>query len=286
MADDAPRFLRSDAMPAPAGHWLQAMHPVWPPAIIATGFAVLAAGGVALAIVVGAPWWAYLLAVLWGGIMALIAMAYWSVFQAARKPSNWLLRADDSGLFIKIRSYRNHAIRSDEPDVLVLPRRSVTWLRRQLRTVNRRDSDNNWSRQRTHILDIKLADDAWLDAIGAQLKVERGLWAEGGRSRSRHGHYPVSVGDGVVQVAWRDLADSARPKLPRALAELARWYRIEADSTTAEHPAGVASSKEQEDQIVALLQAGETIQAVKLTRELYGLGLKDAKDFVDQLRGR
>ena len=280
-----PRFLRSDQMPAPAGTWLQATNTVWPSAIAGLVCIALGLGAVGLAIVNQAPWWGYLLATLWGGFMALIGWLFWGVFQAGLKPTNWLLRADDSGLFLKIRSFRNHAIAGAEPDVLFLPRPAIAWLRPRKHAARHRASDGNVVHDTQRHLEIKLADDAWLDGIAAQLKVERGLWAGGKGNRGRHVHYPVQVEDGSLHVAWRSGTDLVRPGLPTLLAALARWYPVEAEVASRDRPVGAASTPEQEAQIMRLIEAGETIQAIKLTRELYGLGLKDAKDFVDQLRG-
>jgi ribosomal protein L7/L12 len=41
-------------------------------------------------------------------------------------------------------------------------------------------------------------------------------------------------------------------------------------------------NEEQLKQIEEMLFAGKAIQAIKLVREITGMGLKDAKDFVDQ----
>ncbi|MFG0250960.1 MAG: ribosomal protein L7/L12 [Phycisphaeraceae bacterium JB051] len=41
-------------------------------------------------------------------------------------------------------------------------------------------------------------------------------------------------------------------------------------------------NEEQLKQVEELLFAGQTIQAIKLVREITGMGLKEAKEFVDQ----
>ena len=42
--------------------------------------------------------------------------------------------------------------------------------------------------------------------------------------------------------------------------------------------------QQQFDDVVALKRAGNVIEAIKRYRELTGLGLKEAKDFVDRIR--
>lgn len=278
MDDTTPRFMRHDDVPPPSGFWLQCSHPAWPAGVAAVVLTLLALGGLALPWIDGAPGWAYAFPLLWSLVMCLIARLSWGTYRAALQPTNWALRADNRGLFLKIRSYLNHAIETDEPDVLFVPRAAVAWLRDNRQTVERHDSDGT-TRQRQQYLDIKLVDGTDLKPIKAQLNTERGLWKRARFGRSRHGHYPVSVArGGRLRVAWRADCSSLRPRLDKALALLARWYPIEA--------ARDAGLIERETQILELAQAGKVIDAVKLSRIHYGLSTTEAKAFVNELRGR
>ena len=49
-----------------------------------------------------------------------------------------------------------------------------------------------------------------------------------------------------------------------------------------DEPASAAA--DEDPRVIELVQAGQEIQAIKLYRELTGLGLKEAKDAVDKLK--
>lgn len=83
-------------------------------------------------------------------------------------------------------------------------------------------------------------------------------WALRGRGRSTG---PVSP----------PLATAAHDPLP---------FPVRGVHTTSVHVLGEEGSRE----VDALLAAGQAIDAIKRVRELTGLGLKEAKDFVDALR--
>lgn len=287
MDDDAPRFMRHDAVPPPVGFWLQASYPPLPAALVAGGLTLAAAVGLAVPVATDAPWWGYLVAGLWSAVMGLIARVMWSTFRAALQPTNWVLRVDDRGLFLKFRSYLNYAFDSDEPDVLFVPRAAVAWLRANRQNVSRTDSDGAVSKVRQHYLDIALADGTDLEPIKAQLRTERSLWKRDRFGRSRHGHYPVSVArGGRLRVAWRAEGTNVRPPLAKALRLLSRWYPLHDAVDGAGGPTAELDRDAQEGRILELAEAGQKIQAIKLTREVYGLSLSDAKAFVEELHGR
>ncbi|MGC4175271.1 hypothetical protein [Demequina sp.] len=53
----------------------------------------------------------------------------------------------------------------------------------------------------------------------------------------------------------------------------------------ANQPEPLAPASGSEDEVRALVAKGELIDAIKLYRELHGVGLKEAKDAVDAMRG-
>jgi ribosomal protein L7/L12 len=72
-------------------------------------------------------------------------------------------------------------------------------------------------------------------------------------------------------------------KTPREL-ELEQRVRALESKSHKGHSGGAGSWQDDQD-VRALALAGEQIKAIKLVRERYGMGLKEAKDCVDTIRG-
>ena len=120
-----------------------------------------------------------------------------------------------------------------------------------------------------------LLTDDLVEGLGAVAAVERGLAGHRPESRLRH-------------VTDRNLLDHGRriAELERKVSELyerlgqAEPASLAGDSGLSE-PASVVASED--PRVVELIQGGKEIQAIKLYRELTGVGLAEAKDAVDRL---
>jgi hypothetical protein len=217
------------------------------------------------------------------GLLALlflfIARLQLGVCRASLGPGNWQLRASADGLYVKYRSYLNHELPANEPSVLFLAKREIAWVAEHrvsawLPTAKGRD------RQR-HVtcalaIGLRQADTA---AIAEALAAERRLWAETGkRGRRRFGDYPVRLQGEELHVRLREPG--------RALKRLGQRHLLR---KAIEHDRGAISRAPraaQESMLLELAESGRRFDAVTLARELYGYGLKDAKQFVEQLAGR
>ena len=71
----------------------------------------------------------------------------------------------------------------------------------------------------------------------------------------------------VTRMGWRDLFGKR--------AETTEDLVAQASASRAQLPPG--------DEIARLVAEGEKIEAIKLYRELYGVGLKEAKDVIDSM---
>jgi hypothetical protein len=133
-------------------------------------------------------------------------------------------------------------------------------------------------------LEIKLRDPG-LDELKERIAHERKR-----RIPSRFGskgvfrHYPVRVrGDDVIQIDWRDTQTATAPGLKAAAAILARRFPARGQTERERPDADALDRHGQEAEILNLVEAGRTIQAVKLTKRLYGFSTTDAKIFIDDL---
>ncbi|MDP6566594.1 MAG: hypothetical protein QF578_17335 [Alphaproteobacteria bacterium] len=219
------------------------------------------------------------------GVFGLLVSALsWRSVRGTLADSNWLLRMAPEGLYLRYRSYLNRDF-PGQPVAVFLPKREIKWLR-QMREVGRRigeSGEETWT-VRLDRLEIKLRQED-LSALNEQLKAERQRYAAGrfiGKGKSNH--YPVrALPEGIIQIEWKGMQSATKPKIGRALELLGRAYPTEAAGQREQPPIKDLDREAQEAEVLALTEAGETIQAVKLARQLYGFSLTEAKAFVDGL---
>src|SRR5215207_1312548 len=133
--------------------------------------ALVVAGSVALVAVGrmrGAPLAYYVAAV------ALVLLATLRELVLARfRPTNWLVRLGDDGLYVKFRSYLNHHMSGQDPTVVLVPFREIRAARlvRETRDVPNLDRRGGTTRQRRVQVEIDLRQDA--PEIAEALAAER-----------------------------------------------------------------------------------------------------------------
>jgi hypothetical protein len=280
-------LMREDEVPSRAGD-LIAREAAWPRAIatlgcLAVGLALVGAsvagawrGAVAVPVMFG-----------FGGLcMVLIGLAFRGTWKAARRPTNWRLRATEDGLFIKLRSFLNHELPPEDRIVAFVPKRRVAWLRqhRQKLTTADHDGDNRMTVKRGS-LEVSL--DASIEAIETAIAEERQRWITTRMGRKRHGHYPVSVQPGrVLRLDWHGPDSVMRPKLEATLETLIarHGYRSAPAALTERDVTGTRAGVDHEAQLLEHAQRGETMQAIALARRIYGYDLTEAKRFVESLK--
>ncbi len=222
-----------------------------------------------------------------GGLCVfLMGLAFKGAWQAAKRPSNWRLRATPDGLYVKVRSFLSHRLPAEDRIVVFIPRRGVGWLRRHDQRMVRgaRDGDNATTISRG-CLEIQV--DGSLDELDRAIAEERQRWIPTRMGRKRYGHYAVSVQPGgIVRVDWHGPHGSLRPKLDAALALLmGRFgYRKARPATTARGSVTERPGPEHEEQMREHALRGETIEAIQMARTLYGCDLGEAKRFVEELK--
>jgi hypothetical protein len=210
-------------------------------------------------------------------IMFMIAFAS---FQAAGRPTNWLLRVTAQGLFIHYRSYLNSHLSADRPTVLFLPHREIAWMRASQRTERRKLPNDTATTQRRRYLEIGLRKDD-VSELEEQFADERAVMTA---ARSRFNHYPVLLVGRVIRVEWRSPRTAVAPGLRRTLDLLGPNYPAAPDV------AEVLASDEtltdvaaQEARIRDYLAQGDTITATKLARHYFDYDLTAAKAYVERM---
>ncbi len=277
---DKLRLMTSDKVPPPRGFWLQCQV-AWIDTAISFGVLLVVTVGLALQpFLYAMPGWFFVGCVAGAVAAGIYAGRFRRRLRDARLASNWTLRADDRGLFVKFRSHRAHDLGGDAPDVVFVPRGIVAGLRHG-NTERRSFAPDQTERYTARsYLEVLFVDGVDLEPLRRQLEVEDELLASSRHRRDPARHYPMTLSPGgTLRLGWYGGVAHVTPPLGKALALLARWYPV-ADAVVADGRA------EQEARILALAEGGRVVPAVRLARKLYGLSVKDAKAFVDELRGR
>jgi hypothetical protein len=221
------------------------------------------------------------------GAMLLLVWFARGAIRARFLPSNWLAIVDRDGVYLKYRSYLNHHFPDAEPSVVFVPFRELRSARlvRSTQTTPAIKGQNATTRRRTLVRLALRQDEPTLAEALANERSLRGPRVERwyGASTGRFRHHPVRMSTPAeLEIEW-----AVRPPATEFLAMLATHIEVESidervDFTTLKQ----RDPQEQEARLIELVESGQAIVAIKLARSLYGLGLSEAKAFVDGLSGK
>jgi hypothetical protein len=211
---------------------------------------------------------------------------------ARLRPSNWLVRMGDDGLHLQLRSYLNHRFPPNALTVVYLPYREIRSARevRERLEIPETESEPPHTRrvttQRRRLVELELTVDT--EPLARALDEEAARLGPEARRRgivgSRYKHFPVRLASPErLQIEW-----GVVPGAPAFLAALGRHIEVSpaAEGRRDFVHLGAASREEQDRRILELAEAGHTIAAIRLARELRGCDLEQARAFVDGLRAR
>lgn len=217
------------------------------------------------------------------GALLLGTLVMHKFISARFLPSNWLLRMNDEGLFIQFRSYLNCHFPATDYTVVFIHYHEIRsiWLVNEHSEIPYRDLDRPLAEESTewHRRFIEF------DLLGDTSLLANALAAEHAKrpaNATLYKDYPVRLSSpGRVQVAWK-VAPGSQVFLDAMRKHTMVTNAVEKyqDFTNLKG----LSRKEQEDRLLELLDAGQTIDAVYIARKLYGYNLPEARDFVEGLR--
>ena len=249
----------------------------------AFAFALLFAGCVALA-VVGVRRHTFLLE------LAAVFLAGGEYlgrrFLTARfRPSNWLVRANDNGLYVKFRSYLNYHFPAENLTVAFIPYREIAAARsiREQRSVL--DFNGGRSVQTRRLVELELSGDA--TALRGAIAEENARPAPNekrwyGKSSVRFEHEPVAFTEPAsLKLLWECV-----PAADRFLEMLGKHVSIRESIGTVLTYEDVASLSRpaQEQRLAELARSGQALAAIMIARRLYAFDLAQAREFVESLR--
>jgi Ribosomal protein L7/L12 C-terminal domain len=112
-----------------------------------------------------------------------------------------------------------------------------------------------------------------------------------GTSSSKIGKSHVHTNsDNQLKIIWKGFNSSIniKPRLDKLLEEISQYVSVgDAVDHLPKKNKSITdnqSTSNEENQILELIQTGDKMTAIKLAREVYGFGLKEAKEFVEQLQ--
>lgn len=255
--------------------------------VLANALALVLFGGTPVALAFGAwsrglalPGWAWLVAAPVGLVaLAIWGLVVWTVAAHARaslRPTSWALKVTRDGLYAQLRHFANHHL-STPARVVFVPWSEVEHVRRVDVVRDEVSPDDTWRRR---YLDVHLRDVDTRElaaAIAAEVAEQPPSTKRLGiTSSGRVRGCPVGLRDGrVLRLPWPGR------RVARAMDPFTYWN--EPDRTTVE--LGRRPPVDVDDQVLELVLAGETLEAIRVLRHEREMGLAEAKQLVDELAG-
>lgn len=211
------------------------------------------------------------------GLFGLLPLAQ---FRAALKPTNWLVRASQSGVLIKYRSYLNRKLPATDTQVVGLDYAEIAWARKVIeRRVTADSSQGGNSVQATTLMFIELCVKGETAELAGKLSEEN---AREAGATSHWGDFPVQLMDGgIVRINWRDMT----PGIDNALKRLGAYIPIQEaqKSRTDFASAKNLTPEELKEKVRQLNDSGDSIAAVALVKKALHCSTTEAMKFVEKM---
>jgi hypothetical protein len=229
-------------------------------------------------------WLAYYVA----AVVAICLLIFQKLVTARFRPSNWLIRMTDHGLFVKFRSYLNHHFSDQDPTVVFLPYseiRSARLAKERQELPDRDDRNRSTAMFRMRrLIELELAGDSTelADALANERQqVFTKTTRDVAKRSSRYQHFPVQLASPtLLRIEW-----GVVPGAQTLLDSLTRHTLVHDTAETTRDLVNLdgLSREEQEARLRQLAESGEMIGAVTMARKLYSYDLTTAKAFVESL---
>ncbi len=225
------------------------------------------------------------------GIICLIgSMICFRCFKKALARTNWLFAVGPDRVLIKFRSFLNADLPEDDPQVISLSLPEIESA--QITTLRLRypGSENKTTTEFQKYLDLFVKPDN-LQQLKERLKYERAakvtIQTRIGKKSSKSHHYPVSVVDNkVIRILWKSPSSHVKPGIEKVVNLLDR-QRVTINPTQSRAKNYTQSAVEKgagaDEKILELAKQGKDIAARRLTQQVYGYDMKQARKFIEDL---
>lgn len=218
-------------------------------------------------------------------ILALISLMIFGVIRKGFKSTNWLMVLSPDEVVIKYRSYLNCHMPINDRQVIVLDLDEIVAVRRVKRKEITLGQNNHTQTRYLKFLEIMLAEglgEEVKEALTSERQAERDYKNETGKTTTKFRDYPISVKDDNI---LRVKMNSVRPGVKDA----SWWFGangielLEEISEEEDFTVTLEDKRQMDDKILTLAMSGQKIGAIKLAKRAYGMGLSEAKEFVEGL---
>jgi len=224
---------------------------------------------------------------IFGSFLLLFVLLTLRMVTARFHASNWLVRMNETGIYLQYRSYLNCELSADHPSVVFLSLGEIASARLVKERVETPDPAKPGGTQTQYLryVELELSGDTAL--LAEALQAERGEQAPlekrwYGTSSTLYRDYPVTMtAPTFLRIRW-DVVPGAHKFL-----DALRPYTVIADpvSVTQDFTRLKSVSREdQRQQLRELAARGQTVTAIYAARKVYGCSLGEAKEMVDSLR--
>jgi hypothetical protein len=224
---------------------------------------------------------------IFGSFLLLFVLLTLRMVTARFHPSNWLVRMNETGIYVQYRSYLNYELPADDPSVVFLSFGEIASARLIKERVETPDPAKTGGTQTQYLRYVELELSGDTAPLAEALQAERGEQAPlekrwYGTSSTLYRDYPATMtAPTFLRIRW-DVVPGARKFL-----DALRPYTVIADSVSLAQDFTLLKSLSREDQqqqLRELVARGQTITAIYAARKLYGCSLGEAKEMVDSLR--
>lgn len=225
---------------------------------------------------------------IFGPGLALFLLLTLRFVTARFHPSNWLVRSNETGLYVQYRSYLNYELPPDDFSVLFLSYGEIASARLVRERVTAPDPSQQHGNETQYLhyveLEIPGHTDNVISALGSEQSESAPMkkrWY-GGSSSTLYRDYPVSMNTPpFLRIHWNVLPGA------KDFLETLRPYTVIADPIHLTEDFTHLQSlnrEEQQEKLRDLVRRGQVINAVYIARQLYGCGLAEAKQMIDALQ--
>jgi len=233
----------------------------------------------------GAPWWGWGL----GSLFALfvVPILLGDLLMKFRS-TNWVLWLRPDGVWVNFRSYQDRGP-TDVPCVVKLDWPEIAEAREHIHSYTTATDERSSVRHKVKCLDLGLTHADTQILVSALIENRcrephrRNYFGIGIATRASH--FAVSMpADNCIRIAWRGGAGHwVSPSLQDALAELVQHIDVSDASLFHRADWTELSDNELDDQIIDLVRAGATLDAVGLLIRRRGFSIGEARKIVEGL---
>ena len=221
-----------------------------------------------------------------GGILLFLAFTL-RIMTARFRPSNWLVRMSETGLYVQCRSYLNYQLPADEISVVFISYGEIASARLVRERLKTPDPARQGATQTQTLRYVELELSGETEPLTQALRAEQAEKAPlekhwYGKSSTLYCDYPVTMGTPpFLRIRWdvvpsaQKFLDALRPYTPVVEPILVAQDFVNLKSLT---------PQEQKERLRQLAERGDQLTAVYTARRLYGCGLAEAKQMVEQLK--